>query len=305
MLTSDGGAWSVPMRLSRDLWAQLQGRFSDDIIREVLLAAAGVKVSRTCLPDADLIVLEALADQHDFSLMTSAQRYLHRPDTGKGGASNALERVAGPDEEDGVRIVYLASSSSLAEAAKLLEEAGDDELFGMLLGIPSCCREAFVTFKPQAVAKQFDFIPLVLDHTFCEMPYDFWLNVAAGYFGRSLLSFFPCSFRCPAAAFAARRTFEMLGDCDSTWARSFLTRQQTNILYTEYQGVYMFRSPLIDGSIHYQPSEFEAAETTELETLIRRGNRLAVRGKHHVDIYCGLDRIGVLEGKDVALCAFW
>ena len=304
MLTSDAGAWALHTRLSRELRAELDGHFSDDIIREVLLAAAGVKVSRTSLPEDDIVLLDVLAHQCGFSLLAGRERYRHRPDIGKGGACNTLEHIERPDERGGFRIVYIASNPSLAETAKLLEEVGEDELFGVLLGIPSCCREAFASFKAAAMAKQFDFIPLALGNTQGDMPYDFWLNVAASYFGRSLLSFFPCSFRCPSASFIARRTFEMLADCDDTWARSFLALQRTNILYTEYEGVYMFYPRLLDGSIHYG-GKFKPTERNELEALIRRGDRLAVRGKNHVDIYRGSHRIGVIEGKDVAVCAFW
>jgi len=304
MLNGDGGGWAETTRLSRELFAQIKGQFSDDIAREILLAAAGVKVSRTSLCEAKLGLLRSIAAQHDFCILASADRYIFRRDKGKGGCCNAIERVAGPDEDSGLRIVYMASEPSLAEAAKLLEEAGDDQLFGMLLGIPSCCREAYARFQPMAIAKQFDLVPMVLDNTTGEMPYDPWVNYPAVYFGRALLSFFPCSFRCPAAGIVARRTFEMLAECDAAWARSFLDFQQTNILYTEYQGVHMFRCPIIDGSIRYEPSDLHSTEPTDLAAVLRSGDRLWVHGKRQVDIYRGMERIAVLEGEDVGVCAF-
>lgn len=305
MLASERDAWSAQARLSPELYAQIRGQFSDNIIREVLFAAAGVKVSRTCLSDAKIAYLHEVADQYDFRLVTSSVRYILRPDTGKGGFCNGIERVAGPEEKSGRQNVYIASDASLAEAGKLLEEAGDDELFGMLLGIPPCCREAYARLQPLAQAKQNDLVPLVLDNTPDTTPYDPWLNYVANYFGRALLSFFPCSFRCPAAGTAARRTFEMLAECDGAWARSFLDLQRTNILYTEYQGLHLFRRPLVDGSIHYGPDDFDSTEPTEVAALIRGGDRLDVRGKRQVDIYRGVELIGVLEGEDVGMCVFW
>jgi len=303
MLYGDSG-WSEPTQLSRELFAQIRGEFSDDIVREILLAAAGVKVSRTSLSEAKLALLRSIATEHGFCVLASADRYIHRRDKGKGGCCNAIERAAGPDEDSGLRIVYVASDSSLTSAAMLLEQAGDDQLFGMLLGIPSCCREAYARFQPTAMAKQFDLVPMALDNTPGEMPYDAWVNYPAVYFGRALLSFFPCSFRCPSAGTVARSTFKMLAECDAAWAHTFLEFHQTNILYTEYQGVHMFRSPIVDRSIRYKPSHLRSTEPTDLAGILRSGDRLRVRGKRHVDVYRGLERIAALEGEDVSMCAF-
>jgi hypothetical protein len=136
------------------------------------------------------------------------------------------------------------------------------------------------------------------------MPYDPWLNYLSQYFGRTLISFFPCSFRCPAAAMVARATFGMLAECDRAWAQSFLDLQQTNVLYTEYEGLHLFRRPFVDGSIQYGPNDFDATELTSVSDLLRRGDRLDVRGKQCVHVYRGSDRIGVLEGEDIGMCVF-
>jgi hypothetical protein len=304
-LASERDALSAQASLSPELYAQIRGQFNDNIVREILLAAAGVKVSRTCLSDAKLAYLHEVADQYGFCLATSSVRYILCPDTGKGGFCNDIARVAGLEEKSGWLNVYIASDASLAEAGKLLEEAGDDELFGLLLGIPPCCREAYARLQPVARAKQNDLVPLALDNTPDTMPYDPWLNYLANYFGRALLSFFPCSFRCQVASAAAKSTFEMLAECDEAWARSFLDLQRTNILYTEYQGLHLFRRPFVDGSIHYGPDDFDSTEPTEVAELIRRGDRLDVRGKRQVDIYRGEELIGVLEGEDIGMCVFW
>jgi len=304
MLDGDGGAWAEPTHLSRELFARIRGEFSDDIVREILLAAAGVKVSRTSLSDVKFALLRSIAARYDFCVLASRDRYIHRRDEGKGGCCNAIDRVARPGEDTGLHFVYIASDTSLTEAAKLLEEAGDDQLFGMLLGIPTCCREAYGRFQPTAMAKQFDLVPLVLENTPGKMPYDPWVNYPAVYFGRALLSFFPCSFRCLAASAAARSTFAMLAECDASWAHSFLEFQQTNILYTEYQGVHMICRPLVDCSIRYEPKDIRSTEPTELARTLRGGDRLTIRGKRHVDVYRGLERIAVLQGEDVGMCAF-
>jgi hypothetical protein len=304
MLISDSGAWDVGAQPSAELYRQIRGRLSDTSVKELLLAAAGVKVSRLSVADDDLQFLDCLADQHGFFLLASRERYLPLPDVGKGNYCNGFELV-GPDDARGLRNVYIASDKSLVDAAKLLEEAVDDELFGALLGIPHCCRKAYEGFLPIASVKQFDLVPLVLDNTLGPLSYDSWLNYPAVYFGRSLLSFFPCSFRCTAAGAVARSTYGMLAECDEAWAISFLDLQHSNILYTEYRGVHLFRQPLVDGWIRYGPNDFESTEPTDVADLIGRGDRLEVLGKHGVNIYRGEDRIGRLEGEDISMCVFW
>jgi hypothetical protein len=305
MLVDERNAWRVPMRLNHQLYAEIRGQFDDNLVKEILFAAAGIKISRTLLSDEKLELLQRIADRHTFRVLASSEQYIHRCDVGKGGFANVIERVAGTDQANARRIVYIAADRSLVETGRLLEETGDDELFGLLLGIPACCREAYVRFRPIAQARQNDCIPLALDNTSGEMPYDPHLNFAAIYFGANLLSFFPCSFRCPVAGVVARSTFEMLAECDKAWAHSFLDLQRTNIIYTEYQGLHLFRQPFIDGSIHYGPYDFDSTQQTNVATLFGRGDRLKVRGKHALDIYCGAKRIGVLEGEDISMCVFW
>lgn len=305
MVINAHNTWKAPARLNHELFLQLRGQFSDNIIREILLAAAGIKISRTCLSDRKLELLQGIADLHGFHLVASNARFILRRDKGKGGWSNSIDRVIGPNEENGLRNVYIASDASLAEAGRLLEEAGMDELFGALLGVPPCCREAYERFQAAAQAKQNDFVSLVLENTPGSIPYDPWVNYMAQYFGRSMLSFFPCTFRCAAASIAAKSTFEMLAGCDAAWAHSFLELHQTNILYTENLGLHLFRQPLSDGSIRYGPHDVDSTEPTEAATLIRQGDRLEVHGKRQVTIYRGSEQIGTLEGEDVGMCVFW
>lgn len=304
MLSSESGAWDSGARLNPAIFAAMNGQFGDNIMREVLLAAAGVKVSRTCLGDSQLELLQSIASEHAFSVVASDDRYIHRPDVGKGGTSNRIERQSKPDQTGGLWNVYIAAHPSLAATARMLEEMGDNEIFGLLLGIPQCCRNAFGRNRVVAAAKQNDFIGMALDATAGPMPFDPWLNYAANYFGAALISFFPCSFRCAAAAYASRNTYRMLRECNPSWAARFLDLHRTNILYTEYEGLHLFRQPLHDGVIRYGPGDFDSTEQTELSALLRRGDRLIVHGKRHVAICRGDAHIGTREGQDVGAFIF-
>jgi hypothetical protein len=248
--------------------------------------------------------LRTIAQRHGFEIAASQNQWIPCADRGKGNWANSARPVAEPGEAGAVRNVYIASDMTLAETGIMLDEAGEDDLFGALLGIPACCRDAFERYKQVAANKQFDFVPYVLQNTGGAMPYDWRLNYAAQYFGFSLLSFFPCSFRCEAAAEVAEKTLRMLTHCDSAWADRFIDLQKTNVLYTEYRGLHLFRGEIRDGWIDYDPRDVLSTEVTELTDLLRRGDRLQVHGKHDVRIYQGSAKMGDLAGEDACMCAF-
>jgi hypothetical protein len=305
LLLEDCCTWRDGGDLSRELFLDLRGHFGAHLVREILLAAAGVKISRTCLADQEVDLLRGVAARHGFAVVASKERYLHHRDAGKGGSSNAVDRLAGPDEANGLRNVYIAMDVALAETGQMLEAAGDDENFGVLLGIPSCCRQAFIRMRPIVSAGQNDFVLPALDNTSGPIPYDPWLNYLANYFGPGLLSFFPCSFRCANAAAVAANTWAMLRRCDAEWAESFFANCRTNILYTEYDGLHLFRRPLVERCIDYGPRDFRSTESTSVSALVSSGSRLEVRGKHAVSIWRDSGLIASLEGPDIGMCAFY
>lgn len=298
-------AWDTETRLDHELYLDLKGQFDDNLVREILLAAADVKISRASLTEEKIALLQAIAERHGFQIVTTDDQWILRADRGKGGWANGGARLAEPGEAGGVRNVYIASDATLAETGKMLDEAGEDDLFGALLGIPACCREAYEKFSPLAAKKQFDLVPYVLDHTDGAMPYDWRLNYMAQYFGAALLSFFPCSFRCPAAAAVADRTLGMLAQCDAAWAKRFTELQQSNVLYTEYGGLHLFRARLLNDRIAYGPQDLQSTAATELAALLQQGDRLEVSDKHIAHVYRGSTKIGELAGEDTCMCAFY
>jgi hypothetical protein len=290
---------------TRRIFAALYGKFNDNILREIILASAGVKASRTCLDDTDLSFFLEVAEQTNLQVAVSAQKYVHRPDVGKGGWSNSLAAVMPADSPDGLFNVYIASDSQLSESGMSLEELSDENGFGALLSIPPCCIAAYVRFHPEAQKKQNDFVPIVLENSSDRVPYPFWNNYVSQYFGAALLSFFPCSFDCVEAAGFAQMTFTILQQCSEEWANSFIRIQQTNILYTEYLGLHMFpNAPYYSGWVRYAPQLVRSTEATRVGEQIARGNRLRVLGKHSVEIYNGDQFIDAIAGDDVSMCLF-
>jgi hypothetical protein len=296
--------WDSAPPLNRHLYRDMRGHFDDNIIREILLAAADIKIARVSLREKQLPRLQSVADCYGLKIVISHALWTPCVDQGKGGWANRMIPSTQAAEANGIRNIYIASDTALAEAGKMLDEAGEDDLFGALLGIPHCCREMFDEYKHLAAKKQYDFIPVVCDNTHCDMPFDWRLNYTAQYFGGSLLSFFPCSFRCPAAVAVAEKTYRLLAACDFTWSRRFVELQHSNVIYTEHKGLHMFRTRLCNGMITYEPKDLWSTEVNELSECLRLGDRLSVIDKHSVHVYRDSTNIAEITGEDVCVCAF-
>src|ERR1051326_2771690 len=216
---------------TKDLFEALKDKFNDNMLREVILASCGLKIARTCLSKDDLGAFLPVAERNNLKVIVSSEKYLHRKDIGKGGWSNSLERVVPADYDGGLFNVYVGTEEYLAALGLRTEEQNCEDEFGLLLGIPYCCRQAYMQNHHLARLKQNDLIPFVLDNTVGPPPFNFWNNYIAQYFGRALLSFFPCSFNCTLAAYLAQTSFSILRQCSESWANQFITSQQMNILY--------------------------------------------------------------------------
>ena len=288
---------------TKDLFRGLKDKFNDNMLREMILASCGLKVARTCLSDDDLMTFLPIAERTNLRVTVSAEKYLHRKDIGKGGWSNSLDRVVPADYEGGLFNVYVATEKHLASLGLQTEEQNCEDEFGLLLGIPHCCRQAYMQNHELARRKQNDLIPFVLNNTIGPPPYNFWNNYIAQYFGRALLSFFPCSFNCTLAAELAQTSFSILRQCSESWADQFITSQQMNILYTEYLGLHQFPGSIyMDGWLKYE--DVESTENTEVSEYLRAGDRLKVLDRHGVEIYNGNQLVRCLKNEDVSVCIF-
>jgi hypothetical protein len=300
----EGSEWPSEVRLDHDLYEELKRCFDTNVTREILFAAADMKISRVTLKQKYVGRLQAIADRFGFALACSAIKCVPIVDCGKGRWANRGRPATRANEKGALCNVYIASGGALAETGRMLDEAGEDDLFGALLGIPACCRRAYDLFRPLAAEKQNDFLPFVLDNTRGSMPFDWRLNYAAQYFGPSLLSFFPCSFDCPAAARVAETTFKMLSCCDSQWAGEFVEFQRGNVIYTENRGLHLIRAPFTRDRIVYDAQDLVSTEISDVTALLRQGDMVEVDDKHTIRVYRGSILLGRLTGDDVSVCVF-
>lgn len=222
-------------------------------IKEMLSAAAGHKVSRLSLRDEHLNLVRGPLERAGLVVVVSERKYKSARDVGKGNWSSKFVGETDPADKDGHWKVFLATEEMLAKEALIQDAVSDDDGIGAKFGIPKCCRKFYEASVRKAYERQGDFVTCTRDNTQEAPPYPIWTNYLSQYFGHCLLSFAACSFTCPEAQRVARETHEFLTSIDPDFAHSFLDHHKRSILFTEFNGIYMFEQGRLEGdTFHYR-----------------------------------------------------
>lgn len=277
--------------------------------REMIAVWAGLKSIRIGGPESMIQTLEEAARQLGLASVRSTRKYRGKRDIGKGGWSNKFGGSYPLESPHGDRLLYVAQSAETALTAREAEEEDREFDFGGELGIPPCCARFYVENQDRAMAKQNDYVPLVLRNTKGMAPYDPLLNYVAQYFGYSLISFFPCSFNCQHAKQVAQRSYEALAAVAPALAEETLRFQRMPILYTEYRGLYAFENAHFDPEsrmLTYDRQRIHGTlpTTSSIFRQLLGGNRLQILDQDHVRILNGRDPVAELRGENVSACIF-
>lgn len=296
----------MPGLARKRLFEQLAARYPANKVREILLAAEGLKVARTLVPEEEVADFVRAMTALGLYAALYHRKYVCQPDAGKGGWISRhgleLELEAAPA---GLLMVYLADNPSAALRAMEAEHAHADADFGALLGIPACCSTFYAASIVAAEREQNDFILSVLDHTGPRWPYRHGANIAAQYFDCCLISFYPCSFHCAAAAQVALDTHRVLAHYDRAWADGLLAAHHDPILYTEYEGIYRLRGARYRrDTLHYDPARVESTLDGVLGHLVRQGDRLRLFGTHHALLMRGRRTVCEIQSRYAGLLVF-
>lgn len=273
-------------------------------IKELLCAAARLKITRLTVDDSTRTALERLLPNYGLTVHASTEKFRVSRDAGKGGWSNRFLGPAADDASDGLWKLYIASDTAVAADALRLDAVGEDDRFGETLGIPDCCRRFFDTHMTEAFSKQGDLVPLTLRNTRASYPFNLWNNSACQYFGYSLLSYAPCSFNCQASAAASRATYQFLRRIDGGFAARFLEHHACSVLYTEWHGVFLLRNARwADEALSYE-GVLATDKESAIAKALRAGNRLTVVDHDAIAIHEGRHTLRICEGEDAGLCVF-
>lgn len=305
----------------------LAGTLSDTAVREVSVALVRGAVSRQSLrewvvglgiapslfptgnPELAPTIVDGVTtalSQFGIACVVGGERIQMALDVSKGGWSN-LTFPTGKASVDDDFYLYVAERAPAAFEARDADEAREHRVLGGLLGIPDCCSAFFSQVWPAASKRQGDLVPYSCAMT-ADLPYpwDFRTNVAAQYFGVAPISFFPCSFRCEAAAAVGAVAYEAAQHVpDPSFSHRLANARGTAILYTERHGIAAWRVDKPEEVAF--PSRAHplrlTSDESRLSQLLRRTERLEVRSPHDLVLHTRTDQ-EQLEGPDVALCVF-
>jgi hypothetical protein len=210
--------------------------------REILSAWAGHKVARIALTDAKIKNSINILSSIGLHIEVKKSKIFLKKDIGKGGWSNKFLEGENLNPDLGEWLLYVSNNQKKSYNSMKADENEDETSLGEDLGIPNCCIDFYDRNREKAFQKQNDFVPLVLENTKGDGPYNFWNNYVSQYFGYSLLSFFPCSFNCKNAANFAQNTYELLNAYLPFHAKKTIHFQKQNLIYTEYKGIHMYEN---------------------------------------------------------------
>ena len=293
------------------LFQELRGMVSNQALREILLAAYGHKVARLCIAEEQIPTLTRSLESAALWVDLHNVKQVHAQDSGKGGwiSASGLE-VPIESAQSGYLYLYVGSDPEKVLAARKAEHAPDHDVFGTLLGYPACCIDFYKKNLADAEKEQGDFmLPLLaasLKQRTGALPiFPAWTNIAAQYFGYGLLSFYPCSFCCPEARSIAEQSFALLKRYDREFADNFLETAKQPVLYTEYEGIYLFRGATLRGvCLHYDPSLVERTLDGVLSAMIQASNRIDIDSAHRVTLRKGRCLTGRLESPYLGIFLF-
>jgi len=295
--------------ITPSLFKRLEQTLSRQGLREVVLAAHSRKVSRLFPPEEQVPELVNLLEEAGLWVDLHNRKQIFTPDRGKGGwiSGYGLE-VDLSSPQAGFIHLYLGRDPALVLAAKKAEHGHEYARFGELLGYPPCCVDFYKRHLARAESEQGDFILPLLDASLKSASpavFPAWTNVAAQYFNYGLLSFYPCSFHCARAVAIARDSFRLLKAYDAPLAGLYLEKARKPILYTEYEGLYLFNAAQRRGSwLYYDPGALESSLEGVLAALLRGGDRLKIISNQRLEVRKGPRLQARLESPHLGLLLF-
>ena len=213
----------------------------------------------------------------------------------------------GLPENTGDFLIYVSNDANLLNRSVESEEEGDEEEFGVNLGIPNCCIDFYSKNLNSAYEKQNDFVPLVLNNTKELHSFNFWNNYVAQYFGYSFLSIFPCSFNCSNAAKFAQNTCDLINSILPEQASKIIHFQKQPILYTEYRGIYLFEGAACNsGNIFLKDVTLHATVSSKSKTLekILNLDSININGRNRLTFIDNEGNESHSTNNNLAMCTF-
>lgn len=294
-----------------ELYASLRDKMTFQALREVLLAAHGLKVARLCPQEGDIPAIVEILEKTGLYIGLHKHKLLLSADQGKGGWISGYG-IELPLETpvDGFLQMYIGRNAEHVLAAQKAEHTYQYAYFGKLLGYPPCCIEFYEKNLKTAEMEQGDFfldlLTASINYLGGKLPvFPSLTNIGAQYFGYGLLSFYPCSFFCPHAMREAEIAIQLIQRYDPDLACAALAASRMPLLYTEYEGIYAFPEASLKGPyLFYDAEQVKNTLNGVISDLLHRGDRILIRSAHSVHIYKGNDLLARLESPRLGMLLF-
>ncbi|HII65354.1 TPA: hypothetical protein HA295_01095 [Candidatus Woesearchaeota archaeon] len=260
---------------------------------EVLALIDGVKpAGRILCPEGKLRDTLAFLDGQGMAVEESPFKVLK--DHSQGAYADRSFRAGRYDSRNGHVCLYVSKDSGRATEARDSEDRRDHRGFGLALGYPECCC-AF--FEEHFSASNTDLTLDTLEHSEGHV-FPCYSTVAARHFDASLLSHFPCSFRCAESVALAQKHLNVLEKHAPEIAAAFMPLLRTGVVYARGDGPILLKGHRQEGSL-ISFDEVVAGRATKLYYLLSREKQLRVEGKNRIVV--GGE---VIEGKDRGVMVF-
>jgi hypothetical protein len=275
--------------------------------REIISAWYGTKVTRIGIKPKLVRQVTKTLDRLELHYYVSPELVFLKRDIGKGGWSNKFEERDCGKKKFGDHIVYISNHKGTLQDAVKSDSNGEDDEFGLNLGIPDCCIQFYIDNREKAYLKQNDFVPLVYRNTEDLHSFNFWNNYVAQYFGYSFLSHFPCSFNCPESAKISKEVYNQLKAVLPNHAEKIIHFQKQPVLYTEYTGIYLFENAITDNqSTMIENCIIHSTLQKKAKTLnyISHLNRIEIIDKDKICFYSITGDSKIISNSNYAMCTF-
>jgi hypothetical protein len=276
-------------------------------LRELLEAVLGLKCSRVDVSRAGLERLEALACELGFGIAVADCKTLPAVEPGKGDWSDHAIKYVPLDHPEGLYTVYLATTPEDAETARLAEAYMGDAAFGELLLIPECCRRFYLDRRPNALAAGDDYIWETLGGALPGRVEPAGANIVAQYFGRCLLSHFPCSLSCAASRQASAFRRGVLSQVSIEFSDYLAEAHGWSMLILRGRGMIAYPEATVTGGGDVIPGNVAPPSIGEIPSEIAQAERLFTDAKGHVvaEREGGRLRLHNTEARLVAVGTQW
>lgn len=275
------------------------------IIREFIEVMISPKVSRTSVPDYLIPDLLKILESHGIISGVSEHKYYAPADEGKGGWCNIAPVRLSQESSVGEHLIYSGSSASRVFHAMDAEYSGDDQKFGELLGIPSCCSRHYENNIVNASKLQNDLTIFTYRNTNNQKPILSGTNYFPQYFGYGLFNYFPCSFNCVATHLRTNSIQDQLNKFSQKFSELFYKHQSGSVLYTEYDGIFSFQTEKeVNNKFKVTRGDILSTSSGVMRSILNNASEIEIISPSHIKIFNDQTILLDVEDEHIAFIDF-